>query len=86
MEKQEKRFYLLIPSPRLTAICNSATQVYLSLSSMDYSDQERAYEFERLIEAGDWKAVMAIVSEFEGAGESDSLHVSKFQKWNTTVN
>ena len=52
----------------------------VSLSSMDYSDQERAYEFERLIEAGDWKAVMAIASEFEGAGESDSLHVSKLSE------
>ena len=52
----------------------------VSLSSMDYSDKDRAFEFERLIEAGDWKAVMAIASEFEGAGESDSLHVSKLSE------
>jgi len=49
----------------------------ISLSSMDYSDKDRAQEFEQLIEAGDWKAVMAIASEFEGAGESGSFQVSK---------
>mmetsp|Transcript_21508 Transcript_21508/g.32217 ORF Transcript_21508/g.32217 Transcript_21508/m.32217 type:complete len:781 (-) Transcript_21508:103-2445(-) len=49
----------------------------ISLSSADYSDKDRALEFEQLIEAGDWKAVMAIASEFEGAGESGSLQVSK---------
>eukprot|EP00573_Skeletonema_grethae_P004754 CAMPEP_0201704798 /NCGR_PEP_ID=MMETSP0578-20130828/43943_1 /ASSEMBLY_ACC=CAM_ASM_000663 /TAXON_ID=267565 /ORGANISM="Skeletonema grethea, Strain CCMP 1804" /LENGTH=358 /DNA_ID=CAMNT_0048192897 /DNA_START=17 /DNA_END=1091 /DNA_ORIENTATION=- len=49
----------------------------VSLSSTDYSDKDRAVEFEKLIEAGDWKAVMAIASEFEGAGESGSFNLSK---------
>ena len=44
----------------------------VSLSSMDNSDKDRASEFEKLIEAGDWKAVMEIASEFEGAGDGSS--------------
>eukprot|EP00986_Skeletonema_menzelii_P001087 scaffold291_cov143-Skeletonema_menzelii.AAC.3 len=52
----------------------------VSLSSMDNSDKDRASEFEKLIEAGDWKAVMEIASEFEGAGESSNFQFSKLSE------
>jgi hypothetical protein len=44
-----------------------------SLSGLSHGDVDRASEFSKLVEEGDWEGIMAAAAQFEGASDSESF-------------
>jgi len=63
--------------PARSSLSETSVSSEMSGSTLGQVSLERASEFSKLVEAGDWEGVMRAAAQYEGASDTSSLHDSR---------